>query len=94
MKENTGTRYEEFVVSGDDLVSQVRTIIRDGNASRLFVKNESGETIFEVPLTAGVAVAAAGVVVSPVLVAVGALAALVTRATVGVERRTASPVSS
>jgi len=89
MTENTSTRYEEFKVKGDDLIAKVREIVHDGNVSRLFIKHDSGDTILEVPLTAGVAVAAAGVVLAPVLVALGAVAALVTRVTIGVERREA-----
>jgi hypothetical protein len=87
MTENTSTRYEEFKVKGDDLIAKVREIVHDGNVSRLFIKHDNGETILEVPLTAGVAVAAAGVILAPVLVAVSAVAALVTRVTIGVERR-------
>lgn len=84
---DTGTRYEEFKVSGDGLVAKVRELIREGNVRRVFIKNEKGEVLLEIPLTAGVAVTALAAMVSPVLVAVGAIAALLTPATVGVERR-------
>ena len=91
--DNTGTAdngnkdwYEEFKVKGDELMAKVREIIEEGNARRLFIKRESGETIFEIPLTAGVAVTAASAVLAPVLVAVGAVAALATSVTIGVER--------
>lgn len=81
------TWYEEFKVSSDNLVAKVRELIREGNVRRVFVKNESGETLIEIPLTAGVAVTAVAAAVAPVLVAVGAIAALLTQATIGVERR-------
>jgi len=81
------TWYEEFKVSGDELVAKVRELVREGNVRRVYIKNEKGETVLEFPLTAGVAVTALTAVVSPVLVAVGAVAALLTRATIGVERR-------
>ena len=81
------TWYEEFKVSSDNLVARVRELIREGNVRRVFVKNESGETLIEIPLTAGVAVTAVAAAVAPVLVAVGAIAALLTQATIGVERR-------
>ena len=87
MSENTSNRYEEFEVRAEDAVTRVREIVHEGNVSRLFLKSDTGETILEVPLTAGVAAAAVGVFVAPVLVAVGAVAALVTRVTIGVERR-------
>lgn len=82
------TWYEEFKVSGDNLVAKVRELIREGNVRRVFIKNESGETLLEIPLTAGVAVTVLTAAVAPVLVAVGAVAALLTQVTVGVERRT------
>src|SRR5690625_1300165 len=50
------TWYEEFKVSGDNLVAKVRELIREGNVRRVFIKNETGETLLEIPLTAGVAV--------------------------------------
>ena len=86
MDENSNNRCEELEVGADDLVKRVRQLIHEGNVSRLFIKELSGETILEVPLTAGVAVAAAGVVFSPVLVGLGAVAALLTRVTIGIER--------
>ena len=87
---DSSTWYEEFKVSGDNLVAQVRELIREGNVRRVFIKNEKGETLLEIPLTAGVAVTALAAAVAPVLVAVGAIAALLTQVTVGVERRKAS----
>ncbi|QEW04315.1 DUF4342 domain-containing protein [Microbacterium lushaniae] len=86
MSENSHKAYEEFEVDAEDAVTRVREIVREGNVSRLFVKRDTGETILEVPLTAGVAVATVGLFLAPVLVAVGAVAALVTRVTIGVER--------
>src|SRR5699024_8632922 len=80
------TWYEEFKVSGDNLVAKVRELIHEGNVRRVFIKNETGETLLEIPLTAGVAVTVLTAAVAPVLVAVGAVAALLTQVTVGVER--------
>ncbi len=81
------SRYEEFKVSGDNLLNKVRELLREGNVRRLYVKNDEGDTIFEIPLTAGVAVTVVTAAVAPILVAVGAIAALLTQVTIGVERR-------
>ncbi|MBB3674728.1 DUF4342 domain-containing protein [Modestobacter versicolor] len=81
------SRYQEIQVAGDELVTRVRELVHEGNVSRLSIKKEDGETVLEVPLTAGVAVAAAGALVWPALVALGAVAALFTHVTIGVERR-------
>ncbi|WP_120337340.1 DUF4342 domain-containing protein [Cryobacterium soli] len=80
------TRYEEFKISGDDLLTKVRELIHEGNVRRVFLKNDNGETILEIPLTAGLAVTVITAAFSPVLVAVGAIAALLAQVTVGVER--------
>lgn len=74
---------EEFKVSGDDIVKKVKELIKEGNARRIIIKNEKGETMLEVPLTLG----AVGAVIAPVLAAVGALAALLTKCTIVVERK-------
>lgn len=78
---------EEFKVSGSDIIDTVKRVIAEGNARRIIIKNESGETLVEFPLTIG----AIGALIAPVLAAVGAIAALVTRCTIVVERRDAAP---
>src|SRR5699024_10620231 len=81
------TWYEEFTVSGSELLERVKELIREGNVRRVFIKKSDGETLFEIPLTAGVAITALTAAVAPALVAVGAVAALLTQVTLGVERR-------
>lgn len=76
------TTKEEFKVNGEDLIGKVKEIIREGNARRLIIKDKDGKTMIEIPLTAGVV----GIVIAPVLAAVGAIAALVTECTILVER--------
>ena len=85
-KEETKTWYEEFTVSGAELLKKVKEIISEGNVRRVFIKNTGGRTLLEIPLTAGVAITAVTAALAPVLVAVGAIAALLTQVTLGVER--------
>lgn len=73
---------EEFRVSGEELLKKIREIIDEGNARRIIVRNEDGHTLMEIPLT----VAVVGAVLAPILAAVGAMAALLTRCTIVVER--------
>jgi Flp pilus assembly pilin Flp len=82
MTDPTGSRFEEFKVSGDELLGKVKELIHEGNVRRLIIKNETGGTVIEVPLTVGVVAAA----VAAPLVAIGAIAALATRHTILVER--------
>ena len=74
---------EEFVVTGDNLVAKVKEIIKTGNASEIIIKNEKNETLIKFPVTIGVV----GVIVAPVLAAVGAVAALVTECKIVVVKR-------
>jgi len=66
-----GDKKNEFRVSGEDLLRKVKDLIREGNIRRIIIKDEQGKTYLEIPLTFGVV----GVVLAPVLAAIGALAA-------------------
>jgi hypothetical protein len=81
---------EEFKITGDQVMSTIRDAIHQGNVRRLIIKTEEGRTLIEVPLTAGVAVGAAAVLLAPVVAAIGALAALVTKVTLVIEREEAA----
>jgi hypothetical protein len=74
---------EEFKVSGDDVASFVKKIIKEGNARKISIKNEEGKTLVEFPVTFG----AVGALIAPALAAVGAIAALVANCTIVVEKR-------
>jgi len=76
------TRKEEFKVKGDDLIRKIKEIVAEGNVRRIIIKDKDGKTMVELPLTVGVV----GVVLAPVLAALGAIAALVTECTIAVER--------
>jgi len=74
---------EEFKINGEELLSKVKELIREGNARRITIKNEEGETVIELPLTLGLV----GAVLAPALAAVGAVAALLTKCTIIVEKK-------
>jgi hypothetical protein len=73
---------EEFKVRGDEVLSKIKELIREGNVRRVSIRNAQGETLLEVPLTVGVV----GALLVPTLAALGAVAALVTDCTISVER--------
>lgn len=85
------TTYEEFKVEGDSLLAKVRELLHEGNVRRIIVKHEDGSSIVEVPVTAGLAGIVLTVAVAPVLVAVGAIAAVVSNVTLAVEREDDEP---
>jgi hypothetical protein len=77
-------RVEEFQLTGDELLAKVRELIHEGNIRRVSIRNQSGVTLLEIPLTIGLV----GVAALPVWAAVGALAALATDCSIVVERDT------
>ena len=84
MTDETGPgQQEEFKVTGADVKEKVRELIKAGNARRIIIKNEQGNTVVEIPLTWG----AVGVVLVPTLAAVGAIAAVLTNCTIVVVKK-------
>ena len=77
-------RTEEFRVNGEELLAKIKQLIHEGNIRRIIIKDKDGKVLIEFPLTFGVV----GLVLAPTLAAVGAIAALVTEATVVVEKST------
>lgn len=75
-------RTEEFRVNGEELIAKVKNLINEGNIRRVIIKDKNGKVIFEIPLTFGVV----GVLIAPQLAALGAIAALLSEATVVVEK--------
>ena len=76
------TRTEEFQVNGEELIGKIKELLHEGNIRRLIIRNEEGKTLIVLPLTLGVV----GALVAPQLAALGAIAALLTKGTIVVER--------
>ncbi len=76
------THTEEFRVNGEELLAKIKQLIHEGNIRRIIIKDKDGKVLIEFPMTFGVV----GLVLAPTLAAVGAIAALVTEATVVVEK--------
>jgi hypothetical protein len=73
--------WESFKVEGSELLDRVTKIIAEGNARSIVIKQD-GRKVAEFPLTVGLV----GAVFAPVLAAVGALAAVLSKCTIEVER--------
>jgi len=84
-KERVRVSMDEIKVKSGELVDKVKEIIEEGNARRVIIKKED-RTMLEFPLSVGVGGATAAIFFTPVLAAVGALAALVTDVKILVER--------
>ena len=79
------TSKEKFTVSGSQLVDKVKQLIHEGNIRKVRVLHD-GRTVLEIPLSIGAPAAAIGILTAPVLAALGAFAALVTKCTIEVEK--------
>jgi hypothetical protein len=75
-------RTEEFRVEGEKLIAKIKELLHEGNIRRLIIKDKEGKTVMEIPMTLGVV----GVLIAPQLAAIGAIAALITEATLVVEK--------
>jgi hypothetical protein len=76
---------EKFTVDGSQVVDKVKELVHQGNIRRVRLIHK-GRALIDIPLTAGVGVAAVTVLAAPVLAAIAAVAALVTECTIEVER--------
>ena len=75
-------RKEEFKVSGEEVIKKAKELIKEGNVRRIIIKNEKGKALVEFPLTIGVV----GAALLPVFAAIGAIAALVAKCSIVVEK--------
>ena len=76
-------RTEEFKVEGEKLLARIKELIHEGNIHKIIIKDREGKVMMEFPMTFGVA----GVLIAPQLAAIGAIAALLTEATIVVEKK-------
>jgi len=81
-RKDAKTKFEEFRVTGGEILNKFKEIVHEGNVRRIILKDEQGKTFLEIPLTVGVV----GAIVAPQLAAVGAIAALVSNLTIIVEK--------
>ena len=80
MEENNNT--EKITINGEELVAKIKDIIKQGNAKKITIRGKDDNEILSFPVTVGVA----GLLLAPVLAAVGAVAALATECTIEIER--------
>lgn len=79
---DTDSHTEEFEVNGEEILSTIKDLVHEGNIRRVVIKNEDGRSLIDIPLTVGVV----GALLAPQLAAIGAIAALVSHATLVVEK--------
>ncbi|UCH25955.1 MAG: DUF4342 domain-containing protein [Trueperaceae bacterium] len=73
------TFVENLEVAGHELVDRVKELLHDSNARRVIIRSHDGHELLTVPLTVGVVAGGLITLSAPLLAALGALAALVSR---------------
>ena len=79
---NEKTYTEEFRVEGEKIITKIKELLHEGNIRRISIRNEEGHTLIDLPLTVSVL----GALLLPQLAAIGAIAALLTNATIVIEK--------
>ena len=77
---------EEIEVAANEAVDKVKELIQQGNVRRIILRQPDGDTVLEVPLTVGALAGSVMVLFAPLLAAVGAMAALITRVKIEIVR--------
>lgn len=65
MESSQNTFYKEITGTLDEIIREVRKLIREGNARSLIIKNKEGRVLFQTQLTVGVAGTALFTVMAP-----------------------------
>lgn len=81
-------RHDQFTAHGAKIVTRLRQAVRSGNVLRIWIRDEDGRTLIEIPSLLGVR---GGRRLAPVWAAVRALASESGQLTIDVSRETAWP---
>lgn len=81
---------ETVQVKGSELLTKVKEIIEEGNASKISILDKDNKVLLEIPLTIGASAGVLGMIVSTpitvILVAVGAISGILTNCSIVVEK--------
>jgi hypothetical protein len=85
IEKNQKTVFNSISGAGNEFVDYIKEIIKKGNVTRIKIKKD-GKLLIDIPVNAGVVGGAIGVVYLPVLMAIGAIAAVVSKVEIFIER--------
>lgn len=86
MEKTEKTILEEIQGTVEEIIAQIKTLIRKGDAKRVIVKNKKGKILLESRLTIGLAGTAVLVIYAPLFTAITALVLYASDVRVFVER--------
>jgi len=85
MKDKSQNMLHEIQGTVDEIISQIKSLIKKGNARRVIVKNKKGKVLLQSQLTIGAAGATFFVLYAPVLTAITTLVLMASDVSVFVE---------
>lgn len=85
-KTKAKTIYQEIQGGVNEVIKQIRKLIKEGSARKLIIKNKEGEIKFQTNLTLGVGGVTVATVMAPVISALGMFAMFINDYQVIVER--------
>jgi hypothetical protein len=85
-KDKAKTIYQEIQGGVNEVIKQIRNLIKEGSARRLIIKNKEGEIKFQTQLAFGVTGAALVGAMAPVISAIGMFAMFINDYQIIVER--------
>lgn len=86
--EKKKTWVEEIEVAGDKLVNRVKELAKESSVRQIKIIADDGDVFLETPLNVGLVVGGVVVLAAPWLAILGAIAGLVTKVRIVVERET------
>jgi hypothetical protein len=81
-----GTRFKELRGTTNEIISQIKRLVKKGNARRLMIQNKKGKILFQTQLTAGLTGSALLLFMAPVISILGAGALAMNKVKVVVEK--------
>lgn len=85
------TWVEEVEVAGNQLVDRIKELVQDSTTKRVILRTQDGFELISVPLTVGVVAGGILTLAAPLLAALGAIAALVSKVKLEVIREEEGP---
>lgn len=85
MKKENSTIFEELQGTAEEVIRQLKSIVKKGNAKRVMIKNSEGKILFQSPLTFSAVGAFFFIIYAPVVTALTALAAMASDVSIWVE---------
>ncbi len=77
---------ERIEVASEQVIDTLKKLISEGNVRRVTLRKSNGKKLISVPMTAGAAIGGVAVLAAPMITAIAAVTALVTKVTLEIER--------